>query len=339
MNVLLIRTNFSRYTVIDEADEMLEQDWSEELKTIMLGGDNSSDDDHLYLMFSATFPKAARELARTFLANDHVQIKVGRTGSTHGNIKQRIVWVDEDQKNRALYDLLLSLPPARTIIFVNSKQAADIIDDFLFNLDLPSTSIHGGRTQREREDALRAFRKGRAPILVATGVSARGLDIRDVMHVINYDLPTLQRGGVNEYIHRIGRTARIGNIGLATSFYNESNEDIAGALVKTLLETKQIVPDFLEQHIPQAIAEKPDAKLEFSDDSDPEDNEDGKDEGEDEEKKPASISAGDETGKDSEAVDNAGAHKASVESPPPIEPSKFEDFEDNPKVVLDSVAW
>jgi ATP-dependent RNA helicase DDX3X len=136
-----------------------------------------------------------------------------------------------------------------------------------------------------------------------------------------------------------GRTARIGNIGLATSFYNESNEDIAGALVKTLLETKQLVPDFLEQYIPQAIADQPDAKLEFSDESDAEDNEDGKGDGEGEEDKPASISAGKENGKDAEATDDAGAHKALAESPPSIQPSKFEDVEEHPKVDLDSVAW
>lgn len=83
------------------------------------------------------------------------------------------------------------------------------------------------------------------------------------MHVINYDLPSSDHGGIQEYVHRIGRTARIGNVGLATSFYNERNEDIAAALVRILLETKQIVPDFLEQYKPED-----ENKLEWDDDTD-----------------------------------------------------------------------
>lgn len=109
----------------------------------------------------------------------------------------------------------------------------------------------------------RAFKSGKAPILVATGVSSRGLDIKNVMHVINYDLPSSDHGGIQEYVHRIGRTARIGNVGLATSFYNEKNEDIAQALVRILLETNQVVPDFLEAYKPED-----ETKLDFDDDTD-----------------------------------------------------------------------
>ena len=81
-------------------------------------------------------------------------------------------------------------------------------------------------------------------------MTARGLDIKNVMHVINFDLPSNQHGGIDEYIHRIGRTARIGNSGLATSFFNDRNEDIADDLVKVLVETKQPIPDFLANRIP-----------------------------------------------------------------------------------------
>ena len=111
----------------------------------------------------------------------------------------------------------------------------------------------------------RAFRSGKAPILIATGVSARGLDIKNVMHVINYDLPNSEYGGIHEYVHRIGRTARIGNIGIATSFYNDRNEDIAEGLTKLLIETRQIVPDFLESYKPENEEE-----LKFNDDTDDE---------------------------------------------------------------------
>lgn len=111
----------------------------------------------------------------------------------------------------------------------------------------------------------RAFRSAKAPLLVATGVSARGLDIKNVMHVINYDLPDSNYGGIHEYVHRIGRTARIGNTGVATSFYNDKNEDIAEALTKLLIETHQVVPDFLEGYKPENEKE-----LNFDDDTDDE---------------------------------------------------------------------
>lgn len=157
-----------------------------------------------YMMFSATFPKMARDLAKEHLKHDHVRIRVGRAGSSHMNIRQDIIFVEPQSKRQALYDMLMSIPPARTIIFVNSKRTADELDDFLFNQNMPTTSIHGDRTQREREDSIRAFRTGKTPILIATGVSARGLDIANVMTVINFDLPSPQYGGIEEYTHRIG---------------------------------------------------------------------------------------------------------------------------------------
>lgn len=111
----------------------------------------------------------------------------------------------------------------------------------------------------------RSFRSAKSPILVATGVSARGIDIKNVMHVINYDLPSGMYGGISEYTHRIGRTARIGNVGMATSFFNEKNEDIAPNLVRLLLETHQEVPNFLEEWKPADTS-----KLDFEDDTDEE---------------------------------------------------------------------
>ncbi|KAH7317202.1 P-loop containing nucleoside triphosphate hydrolase protein [Rhexocercosporidium sp. MPI-PUGE-AT-0058] len=242
-----------KYMVIDEADEMLNTDWEAELKQIMSGGDQE-EGNIKYLMFSATFPKMARELATQHLAHNHVRIHVGRAGSSHANIKQDVVFVEPQAKKQALLDLLLSAPPARTIIFVNSKRTADEVDDFLFNSNIPCTSIHADRTQREREDSIRAFRSGKTPVLIATGVSARGLDIHKVMHVINYDLPSTQYGGIQEYTHRIGRTGRIGNLGLATSFFNSSrDEDIAPSLVKLMLETQQVIPDFLQSYLPDGF--------------------------------------------------------------------------------------
>jgi len=202
-------------------------------------------------MFSATFPKEARRLAKQYMADDFFRIKVGRVGSTHQNIKQQVIWAEENVKNQALFDLLFSEGPQRTLVFTNSKAKCDMVDDFLYNKGMPVTSIHSDRTQREREDALRSFRTARCPILIATGVTARGLDVANIKHVINYDLPSTMHDGITEYIHRIGRTARIGNEGKATSFFNDRNEDIGEDLVKILLESKQDVPDFLQQHMPE----------------------------------------------------------------------------------------
>ncbi|KAJ9641646.1 hypothetical protein H2204_002708 [Knufia peltigerae] len=240
-----------RYTIIDEADEMLHSDWEEDMAKIMGGGDANEDGDHRYLLFSATFPKRMQRLAAKFLETDHVHVSIGRTGSTHVNVKQQVLWADQDKKMKALYDLLISMPPSRTLVFVRFKKTADFVDDYLFNLGLPSTSIHSDRTQIEREDAIRSFKAGQSPILVATGVSGRGLDIRNVMHVINFDLPAAEHDGQNEYIHRIGRTARIGNEGLATSFYNEKDEPMGEFLAKILMETNQEVPDFLHHFKPE----------------------------------------------------------------------------------------
>lgn len=156
------------------------------------------------MLFSATFPKDLRDLAREQLATTHKQINVGRIGSSHGNILQRVIEVEPEQKKQQAIRTIETVPPGRTIIFVNSKRTADELDDFLFNMGFPCTSMHSDRTQLEREAAMRAFRAGKSPILIATGVSARGIDVRNVVHVINYDLPSIEHGGIEEYTHRIG---------------------------------------------------------------------------------------------------------------------------------------
>ncbi|KAK4102079.1 DEAD-domain-containing protein [Parathielavia hyrcaniae] len=256
-----------RYMVIDEADELLDEDWKEELDTIMCGGEQE-EGNIKYLLFSATFPKRARDLAKTHLAETHVRLRVGRAGSSHENIKQNVIYVDPSLKKQALIDLMNSLPATRTIIFVNSKRAAEEVDDFLYNLGLPCTSIHSDRNQVEREASMRAFRGGSCPILIATGLSARGIDVRNVMHVVNYDLPSMDHGGIEEYTHRIGRTGRIGHRGLASSFYSDRDEPIASVLTRTLLETNQEIPDFLQQYVPEGATS---TNLKFEADSDFED--------------------------------------------------------------------
>ncbi|KAK0723843.1 P-loop containing nucleoside triphosphate hydrolase protein [Apiosordaria backusii] len=251
-----------RYMVVDEADEMLHDDWKQDWDTIMSGGE-IEEGNVRYMLFSATFPKNCRDLAKNHLAETHVRLRVGRAGSTHRNIKQVVYETAPYNKKAALIDLLESLPPTRTIIFVNAKRTADELDDFLYNLKFPCTSMHSDRTQKEREAALRGFRSGLSPILITTGLSARGIDVRNVMHVINYDLPSMDHGGIEEYTHRIGRTGRIGHRGMASSFFTERDEPIASVLTRTLLETGQEVPEFLSAYIPEDVS-----RLRFEADSD-----------------------------------------------------------------------
>jgi ATP-dependent RNA helicase DDX3X len=133
---------------------LVQDDWQESISAILAAGHSNQSADQNIFMFSATFSEAAQELAKRFLSTEHIQIRVGRVGSTHKNITQQIIWVDDDKKKDALYDLLYSVPPARTLVFVNSKRTCEYVDDYLYHRGIPVTSIHADRTQREREDAL-----------------------------------------------------------------------------------------------------------------------------------------------------------------------------------------
>jgi ATP-dependent RNA helicase DDX3X len=193
-------------------------------------------------MFSATFPREIQMLARDFL-KDYVFLSVGRVGSTSENITQRIEFVEDNDKRSVLLDILAASDASTglTLIFVETKRMADMLSEFLMQNEFPATSIHGDRTQREREMALATFRSGRTPIMVATAVAARGLDIPNVKHVVNYDLPS----DIDDYVHRIGRTGRAGNTGVATAFLNRGNKNIVRELVDLLQEANQDVPQFL----------------------------------------------------------------------------------------------
>lgn len=127
-------------------------------------------------------------------------------------------------------------------MFVETRKGANCLEEFLQQQGYPVSCIHGERSQWEREEALKRFRSGETPILVATAVAARGLDISHVTHVINFDLPS----DIEEYVHRIGRTGRMGNLGVATSFFNDKNRNIVRDLVELLTETNQDLPRWLE---------------------------------------------------------------------------------------------
>jgi ATP-dependent RNA helicase DDX3X len=203
------------------------------------------------LMFSATFPTDIQMLARDFLS-DYIFLAVGRVGSTSANITQHIEYVEDDDKHSVLLDLLHTDPtlttrnhptPNLTLVFVETKRGADTLCNFLCDNSFSATSIHGDRTQREREWALASFRSGKYPVLVATAVASRGLDIPNVGHVVNFDLPS----DIDDYVHRIGRTGRAGNTGKATAFFNNNRDrNILKDIYEILEEAKQEIPSWLE---------------------------------------------------------------------------------------------
>ncbi|KAG0050790.1 DEAD-box ATP-dependent RNA helicase [Gryganskiella cystojenkinii] len=198
------------------------------------------------LMISATFPTPIQLLARDFLKDEYCRLRIGRIGGTTDAIIQRVILVEDYEKEETLIELLNSYPPCRTLVFVSTKRKADYLDHILFERQFPCISLHGDRTQREREKALEAFRNGKSPIMIATAVAARGLDIKDILHVINYDLCQ----DIDDYVHRIGRTARAGHPGLATCFFNHARDwEIAPPLTKLLQECGQEVPDFLQEYL------------------------------------------------------------------------------------------
>uniref|UniRef100_A0A674ANY3 RNA helicase n=1 Tax=Salmo trutta TaxID=8032 RepID=A0A674ANY3_SALTR len=237
-----IGLDYCNYLVLDEADRMLDMGFEPQIRRIVEQDTMPPKGIRQTMMFSATFPKEIQMLARDFL-EDYIFLAVGRVGSTSENITQKVVWVEDGDKRSFLLDLLNATgKESLTLVFVETKKGADALEDFLYREGYACTSIHGDRSQRDREEALNQFRSGRCPILVATAVAARGLDISNVKHVINFDLPS----DIEEYVHRIGRTGRVGNLGLATSFFNDKNSNITKDLLDILVEAKQEVPSWLE---------------------------------------------------------------------------------------------
>ena len=248
------------YLVLDEADRMLDMGFEPQLRQFL----PMIRSDRQVLMWSATWPKGVQKLAHDLLGRDFIQVTIGDTELTaNKKIKQVIKILDSNSaKEGCLADLLQSIwndipsvnggpekQMVRTIIFCNTKRACDQLAWTMREHGWPAVAMHGDMQQSERENVLRDFRSGRRPIFVCTDVAARGLDVKDIRAVVNFDFPK----HFEDYVHRIGRTARgMDAEGDAYSFFVPSEDKgIARDLVKLLYESKQPVPPELEALVPR----------------------------------------------------------------------------------------
>jgi ATP-dependent RNA helicase DBP3 len=238
--------NLSAVTVLvlDEADRMLDEGFEPVIRKIISGcpAIGSGPNNRQTVMFSATWPEEIRELAASFMSPNSVRVVVGSTElAANHRVTQIVECIESFDKNKRLFALLDSYHKSRTnkiLIFVLYKREAVTLLSVLKGRGLKVTAIHGDRSQQERTAALETFKTGENPLLIATDVAARGLDIPKVEYVINYSFPLT----VEDYVHRIGRTGRGGATGISHTFFCDSDKTLAGALVAVLQEAGQTVP-------------------------------------------------------------------------------------------------
>ncbi|CAG9862594.1 unnamed protein product [Phyllotreta striolata] len=234
----IVKLTVCRYLCMDEADRMIDLGFEEDVRTIFsyFNGQRQT------LLFSATMPKKIQNFARSALVKP-ITINVGRAGAASMNVIQEVEYVKQEAKIVYLLECLQKTPPP-VLIFAEKKQDVDAIHEYLLLKGVEAVAIHGGKDQEERSRSVEAFRKQEKDVLVATDVASKGLDFQDIQHVINYDMPD----DVENYVHRIGRTGRSENKGLATTFINKSNdESVLLDLKHLLMEAKQKVPTFLAE--------------------------------------------------------------------------------------------
>ena len=199
----------TRFLVLDEADQMLDIGFIHALRRIatMVAKDRQT------MMFSATMPKAMADLSRQYL-NNPVRVEVSPAGKVADKVTHSVHFVAKDQKQDMLIELLDAHRNDRALVFSRTKHGAERLMKHLDRAGFAATSIHGNKSQGQRDRAIAAFKAGSVRVLVATDVAARGIDIPGVGHVYNYDLPNVPEN----YVHRIGRTARAGQSGRAIAF-------------------------------------------------------------------------------------------------------------------------
>ena len=217
--------NQVEYVVLDEADRMLDIGFLPDLQRILA----YLPKQRTTLLFSATFSPEIRRLANSYL-NDPVTIEVAPPNTTASTVEQHFYSVGDDDKRRALKQILQQRGLKQAFVFVNSKLGCARLARSLEREGLNTTALHGDKSQDERLKALDAFKKGAVDLLVATDGAARGLDIKDVPAVFNFDVPF----NAEDYIHRIGRTARAGASGLAVTFVSGSDGRLMADLEKLL---------------------------------------------------------------------------------------------------------
>lgn len=226
-----IKPNF---VILDEADEMLDMGFLDDIKEIF----TYMPENRQTLMFSATMPSAIKQLAKNIL-NEPEFITITKSEITNSKIKQSFYVVDEYERDDALLRLYDYKNPEKSIIFCRTKKEVDRLSTFLVSQGFSAKGLHGDMEQRQREEAINAFKKGRLEILIATDVAARGLDVNDVTHVFNYHLPF----DSESYVHRIGRTGRAGKDGMAVSIVTPHEFRMLQKIQKTTggkLEAKTI---------------------------------------------------------------------------------------------------
>ena len=234
-------TNLERvtYVVLDEADRMFDMGFQPQISKIL---DNVRPDRQI-VMFSATFPKNVETLARKILKNP-VEIVVGNRGQVCRNVDQKIEVIPREDKEIRLVELIEDyIQDGQILIFVQKQDTGDHLFKFLMKYSFKPLIIHGGQDQIDRHNTIEEFKRGAKDIMIGTSLCARGLDIKNLILVVNFDCPTHKE----DYIHRIGRTGRAGNKGTAITFITKEEEAFAEDIMIAIKISGKIPPPELVQ--------------------------------------------------------------------------------------------